>query len=99
MAKTNGISNVDTKQMEEMRQTVIEQELSARSWIAMQQKMDATIAIHKMQDEYDEVLNFNKKKLEEQREQMNKMFKEMQEDMKKQGAEVIDPAVEELQKN
>ena len=37
--KKNGNLNVDTEQMLEMRQAVVEQELSARSWKAHYEKM------------------------------------------------------------
>lgn len=95
MAQKNGIANVDTKQMEEMRQTVVEQELSARSWIAMQQKMEATIAIHKLQAEYDEVVKYNQTKLDEQRKNMQEMFEKLQADMKTQGAEIVTDTIEQ----
>ena len=99
MAKTNGISNVDTKEMEGMRQAVIEQELSARSWVAMKDKMEATIAIHKMNDEYEKVIAFNQEKLDKQREEMKKKFEEMQAAMKEAGADLVGPAVQAVEQN
>jgi len=52
MAKQNGITNVDTKQMEEMRAQVVEQELSARSWKAYYEKMYYSMEAEKLEPEY-----------------------------------------------
>ena len=83
MGKTNGIDNVDTDQMKQMRATVVEQELSARSWIAMREKMEATIAIHNMQEEYDKIIKINQENLDKQRAEMQKMFDGLKEDLEK----------------
>ena len=99
MANKNGVANVDTKQMEEMRQAVVEQELSARSWVAMKEKMEATIAIHNLNDEYEKVVAYNQEKLDKQREEMNNRFEEMQGAMKEAGAEIVDPSVQVVEQN
>lgn len=54
-----------------MEDKVCEQELSARSWVAMDQKMKATISVYELQDQYDEVVAYNEKKMASMREEIN----------------------------
>lgn len=55
------------EEVEAMRETVIEQELSARSWKAFWEKMYYTVECEKIQTEYDECKARMEKKVEDQR--------------------------------
>lgn len=81
MSKSNGQQDP----LERMRMIVVEQELSARSWKAMVEKMESTIRVSELQSKYDEVVEENQKKLEEQRKQMEEIQKATQEAMAEAG--------------
>lgn len=72
MAKAT--NNIDTKAMEEMRQQVVEQELSARSWKAWYDKMYYSMECEKLQPLYQEYQERTKKKLEEERQKMEEFI-------------------------
>lgn len=83
--KSNGASAQLSAEAEQVRMTVVEQELSARSFRAHRQKMEDTIAIEEMQEKYEEVLKLQAertKKMEEARqafmEQLQKQAAEKQ---------------------
>lgn len=76
----NGIHNLDDKEMEEMRKSVIQQELSARSWRAMLTKMQDTIAISKLEEEYDVVVKANAEKIRAQQQAFNDMVNSLKEE-------------------
>lgn len=70
----NGVTNVDNQQMEEMRATVVHQELSARSFRAMRQKMEDTIAISELQEKYDAVVAENQERMRIAQEEYQKQL-------------------------
>lgn len=72
-------TNVDTKQMEEMRAQVVEQELSARSWKAYYEKMYYSLEAEKIEPEYVEYKKRMEIKLAEQKKQFEDFMKTMQE--------------------
>jgi hypothetical protein len=67
MSKGNGVATA-SQQFEQMRQVVVEQELSARSWRAMLQKMQDTLEIDRIQADYDAVVKKNEERLKQQQE-------------------------------
>lgn len=71
---TKAINNIDTKAMEEMRQQVVEQELSARSWKAWYEKMYYSMECEKLQPSYQEYQERTKKKIEEERVKMEEFI-------------------------
>ena len=78
--KIKPISNVDTLQMEEMRRTVVEQELSARSWKAYYEKMYYSLESEKLEAEYKEY----QERVRVRREEEEKASKEFFESLKSQ---------------
>lgn len=77
--QVNGIDNVDvTAEMEKMRATVVHQELSARSFRATRQKMEDTIVIASIQEEYDIVMAENQRRMQEAQEAYYKAMQEAQ---------------------
>lgn len=89
MAKVKGISDVDTLDMEKMRQTVVEQELSARSWKAMRSKMEDTIAIYAIEDEYEKVVAHNRERIQQRQAEAEEFYKKMNEQLKESGLEKV----------
>lgn len=77
MSKGNNV-NQASNQLEQMRQVVVEQELSARSWRAMLQKMQDTIQIDALQEQYDEVVKKNEARLKAQQDAYNKQMQAIQ---------------------
>lgn len=69
------------QQLESMRNEVILQELSARSWKAMRSKMEDTIAIATLQEEYDNVVKAMDEKRVKAQEEYNNMIAELQKQM------------------
>ena len=72
--KVNGILNVDTEQMEKMRQAVVEQELSARSWKAYYEKMYYSMEAEKLETPYKEYQERTRLRLEEDRKKMEEFM-------------------------
>ena len=83
MNKVNGNKNLDTPQMEAMRQTVIEQELSARSWKAYYEKMYYSLEAEKLEPLYKEYQERAAKRLQEEREAMEKFMASLNEEIQK----------------
>lgn len=80
--KINGAVNVDSPAMEAMRATVVEQELSARSWKAYYEKMYYAIEGEKLEAEYNLLQERMKKRLEEQRQKEEAFMKMLNEQIK-----------------
>ncbi len=68
--KINGNIDVDTEAMALMRQEVVQQELSARSWKAYYEKMYFTLESEKLEQPYAEYQERARKKLEEHKKRM-----------------------------
>lgn len=81
--KINGISDIDTPQMAQMRTTVIEQELSARSWKAYYEKMYYALESEKLEPLYKEYQERAKARIEEERAKMEAFHKALQEEIAK----------------
>lgn len=88
--KINGVLNVDTPQMEAMRATVVEQELSARSWKAYYEKMYYAIESEKLEPLYQEYQERAKKRLADEKEKMDKFMATLNEEIAKKNE--ADPA-------
>jgi hypothetical protein len=88
--KVNGNVNIDTPQMEQMRQYVVEQELSARSWKAYYEKMYYAIEAEKLEEPYREYQKRAQEKLDDQKAKMEAFQKALQEEIAKQNE--ADPA-------
>lgn len=78
---TNGITNIDTKQMEEMRTQVVEQELSARSWKAYYEKMYFSLEAEKLEPEYALYKERLAARLKKEKEEYEKFMETMKEQM------------------
>lgn len=85
--KKTGIVDVDTPQMKDMRQAVVEQELSARSWKAYWEKMYYTIECEKIQPEYDECQKRMQQKLQDEKAKMEEFLKSLQGEIDKKNEE------------
>ena len=79
---TNGIKNVDTPQMEDMRAQVVEQELSARSWKAYYEKMYYSMEAEKLEPEYIKYKERLNERLKKEKEDYEKFMATLQENMK-----------------
>jgi hypothetical protein len=79
--KINGINDVDSPQMAAMRATVIEQELSARSWKAYYDKMYYALESEKLEGPYKEYQERAKAKVEEDRKKMEQFMKALNEEI------------------
>jgi|SRR5882672_4039074 len=90
--KINGNVNIDSPSMEAMRQTVVEQELSARSWKAFYEKMYYCLEAEKLESEYKSYQERAKKRIEEERVNMEQFMSKLNEEIKTQNA--ADPAGE-----
>lgn len=73
--KINGIESVDTPQMAAMRATVIEQELSARSWKAYFEKMHYALESEKLEPLYKDYQERQKARMEAEKKQMEDFMK------------------------
>lgn len=78
-SKKNGVLNIDTDQMAEMRQQVVEQELSARSWKAYYEKMYYSLEAEKLEVPYKEYQERMRQRMEEEKRKMNEFIKTLQE--------------------
>lgn len=78
MNKKNGNEDMDSPQMKEMRQAVIEQELSARSWRAYYEKMYFSMEAEKLEAPYKEHQERLRKRLEEDKKKMEEFMKTLQ---------------------
>ncbi len=78
LKKVNGNLDLDTPQMAAMRATVIEQELSARSWKAYFEKMYYALESEKLEPLYKEYQERKQKQAEEDREKMAKFIETLQ---------------------
>jgi len=87
--KVNGNKNLDTPQMEAMRQTVIEQELSARSWKAYYEKMYYSLEAEKLEPAYKEYQERVAERLKQEREAMEKFMKSLNEEIEKKNEEDV----------
>lgn len=85
--KVNGINDLDSPQMAAMRATVIEQELSARSWKAYYEKMYYALESEKLEPLYKEYQERSQKKIEEDREKMKKFMDTLQGEIDKKNEE------------
>ena len=85
MAKV--VNNVDTKQMEEMRAKVVEQELSARSWKAYYEKMYFSMEAEKLEPLYQEYKVRLDERIKKEREEYEAFMKKMQESLPQINAE------------
>lgn len=75
----NGITNIDTAQMEEMRKAVVEQELSARSWKAWYEKMYYSMESEKLEVPYKEYQERMRIRIEEENKRREEFIKLMSE--------------------
>lgn len=82
--KINGINDVDSPQMAQMRATVVEQELSARSWKAYYEKMYYSLEAEKIEPEYRAYQERTKVKIEEERKQFEEFKKNLAAEIEKQ---------------
>lgn len=73
----NGITNIDTAQMEEMRKAVVEQELSARSWKAWYEKMYYSMESEKLEPLYKEYQERMRVRIEEENKRREEFMKLM----------------------
>jgi len=80
---TNGVHNIDTQQMEQMRAAVVEQELSARSWKAFYEKMYYSMECEKLEPEYAEYKKRQAERIEKEKKAYEEFMAKMQEEMKK----------------
>jgi len=87
MSKVNGNKNMDTPQMEAMRQTVIEQELSARSWKAYYEKMYYSLEAEKLEPLYKEYQERAAERLKKEKEAMEQFMKNLNEEIEKKNQE------------
>ena len=87
MSKVNGNKNMDTPQMEAMRQTVIEQELSARSWKAYYEKMYYSLEAEKLEPLYKEYQERVVERLKKEKEAMEQFMKNLNEEIEKKNQE------------
>lgn len=76
----NGQLNKE-QQVEEMRQAVIEQELSARSWKAYYEKMYFSMEAEKLEAPYKEYQERISKRLAEEKAKMEEFFKTLNEEI------------------
>lgn len=90
--KINGINDIDSPQMAAMRTTVIEQELSARSWKAFYEKMYYALESEKLEPLYKEYQERAKARIEEDRKKMEDFMKNLNEEIANQNE--ADPAGE-----
>jgi len=88
--KINGVLDLDSPQMAMMRATVVEQELSARSWKAFYEKMYYALESEKLEPLYKEYQERAQKRIEEDREKMEKFKAALAEEIAKKNEE--DPA-------
>lgn len=84
---TKAGNNVDTKQMEEMRAKVVEQELSARSWKAYYEKMYFSMEAEKLEPLYQEYKVRLDERIKKEREEYEAFMKKMQESLPQINAE------------
>lgn len=75
----NGNKNMDTPEMEMMRQQVIEQELSARSYKAYYEKMYYALEAEKLEPQFAEWEVRTREKLMKKRKEYEDFLKTMQE--------------------
>lgn len=75
----NGNVDIDTDQMAAMRQQVVEQELSARSWKAYYEKMYYSLESEKLEPAYKEYQERMRVRMEEEKKKMNEFIKTLQE--------------------
>ncbi len=68
-----------TNPLEEMKQTVLEQELSARSWKAYYEKMYYSLESEKLQPEYEAYQKRISQKMEEEKKAFEMKMKEFAE--------------------
>lgn len=78
LKKVNGILDLDNPQMAAMRATVVEQELSARSWKAYYEKMYFALESEKLEPLYKEYQERKQKQAEEDRAKMAKFIETLQ---------------------
>lgn len=82
--KVNGINDMDTPAMAEMRAKVIEQELSARSWKAYYEKMYYSLEAEKLEPLYKEYKERVEKRLEEEKAAFEEFKKNLAAEIEKQ---------------
>lgn len=75
----NGITNIDTAQMKEMREAVVEQELSARSWKAWYEKMYYSMESEKIEPLYKEYQERMRVRIQEENKRREEFMKLMSE--------------------
>lgn len=88
MTKTNGNTNILTKEQEEQRKQIVDLELKARYWEAQWKVRFYTLESEKLQEEYD---NF----LEAQRKQQEEAFARLKEEIEKMQAEKGEEGIKE----
>lgn len=84
--KITGVKDLDTPQMEMMRATVVEQELSARSWKAYYEKMYYSIEAEKLEPEYAEYKVRAEERAKKEKEQFEAFKKALADEVAKQNA-------------
>lgn len=90
--KINGVDNIDTEEMRKMRQTVAEQELSARSWKAFYKKMYYSLESEKLEKPYAEYQERAKIRMAEEKTRMEEFMKNLNQEIAKKNE--ADPAGE-----
>lgn len=80
-------TKVDKEQFEAMREAVIEQELSARSWKAYYDKMYYSLEAEKLEPLYKEYQERLKKKLDEEKAKMDAFMKKVNEEIEAKNIE------------
>lgn len=78
----NNVTDLDTPQMKAMRATVVEQELSARSWKAYYEKMHFALESEKLEPLYKEYQERQKVKMEAEKKQMEEFMKALNDEIK-----------------
>jgi hypothetical protein len=98
MKKVNGNLNVDTDEMSAMRQAVVEQELSARSWKAYYEKMYFSLESEKLEEPYKELQDRRNKRLADEKAKMDEFLKNLNEQMEK-GVDISDSVTDAVENN
>ena len=76
--KLNGVDDIDSPQMKEMRQAVVEQELSARSWKAYYEKMYYSMEAEKLEAPYKEHQERLRTRMENEKKRMEEFMKTLE---------------------
>lgn len=87
--------DVDTPEMKAMRKTVVEQELSARSWRAYYEKMYFSLEAEKLEPEYKLFQERQRDKIEADKAKMDEFMKNLS--AKMEAGKVVDFTPKEVE--